>query len=223
MTLTRSATGYLVAAVATSLAAIALVPALGSPTNAPTDLSTTSSTQQHAQGDHRIVHHDSRHDVVEMDYPSETTKPAPHERASDITTTVVDHRHRRLVIHTELAGLRRSGYRMMVAEILTPHGRRFTLIVDYSAVPIDSRLRLERFASGRKVSCAGASWSLDGPAHRVDASLPASCLGDPSWVRVGVAVSAATHDLDTSWADDSRARGRIGDRHLRLGPRQHAG
>lgn len=202
------------------LLAAAVSQALVSPASATTP-SDMSSYQRHARADHRIVHHDARHDVVHFDVASGRSRPAPRNRATDITTTVVDHQVGRLVVVARARHLSRSGYRLMVAEILASDGSRFTLVVDYSTTPTNARVSLERFASSREVRCPGASWSINRPAHRVAASVPTSCLGNPRWVRVGIALIAAPHNLKTTWADDSRARGHIGDRHLRLGPRQH--
>lgn len=190
------------------LAGAVLTPALVSPANA-----------EPPRG-HRVVHHDARRDVVLFDVRSEKSKPAPHDRTTDIVTTVVDHRADRITLQSRMRQLSRSGYRLMIAEILASDGRRYELVVDYSATPIDSRVSLTQFASGAEVTCPGATWSVDRSARRIDAAIPRSCLGDPGWVRVGLAVVAAPHDLKTSRADDSRARGHIGDRHLVLGPRQ---
>ena len=109
----------------------------------------------------------------------------------------------------------------MIAEILASGGHRYDLQVDYSTTPIGPRLNLERFTSGKDVKCPGATWSIHRSANRITASIPTPCLGDPRWVRVGVGLVAAPHDLKTSRADDSRTRGRVGDQHLQLGPRQH--
>ena len=224
MTTTResSSTRFLITALASTsmLVATALSPALVSTASATT-LSTTPSNHSPARADHRIVHHDARHDVVHYDFESDTSRPAPSYRADrhhHDNRRPPDRQTRRTGASVAPS---RSGYRLMVAEILASDGRRFTLVVDYSTTPIDSRVSIERFASGREVKCSGASWSISGPAHRVGASIPTSCLGNPGWVRVGVALTAAPHNLKTSWADDSRTRGRIGDRHLKLGPRQH--
>jgi hypothetical protein len=220
---TRTTPGFLITAMtgAALLAATALAPVLATPANAAAPSSTRS--EHHARADHRVVHHDARRDVVRVDLASGTSRPAPRERDTDITRTVVDHRAHRLVVRAKPRHVSRSGYRFMVAEILAPDRRRFTLTVDYSTTPIDSRVSLERFASGRSVKCAQLSWSIRRQARLVVASVPTACLGDPRWVRVGVALTAATRNLKTAWADDSRARGRIGDRHLKLGPRQHKG
>lgn len=169
---------------------------------------------------HRVVHDDARHDVLHFDVRSEASRPAPRDRATDITRTVVDHRSRRLDVQVQTSRLSRSDYRLMVGEILTSVGERFTLVVDYSTTPIDARVSLQRFSSGREVLCPGATWSVTRRTDRIAASVPRSCLGDPRWVRVGLALSSAPRDLRSSRADDSRADGRIGDRHLRLGPRQ---
>ena len=192
-----SSTRFLITALAGTslLVATVLSPALVSPANAATTVSTQSSNQVPARADHRIVHHDARHDVVHVDFKSETHRPAPHDRATDITRTVVDHQAARLVVRARARHLSRSSYRLMVAEILASNRSRFTLVVDYSTTPIDSRVSLERFASGREVNCSGASWSINWPAHRVVASVPTTCLRDPAWVRVGVGLTAAPHNL----------------------------
>ena len=180
----------------------------------------TSPANARVPGDHRVVHHDARRDVLLFDIESEKSKPVPRDRTSDIVTTVVDHRTDRLDVQARVRQLSRSGYRLMIAEILASDGRRYELTVDYSTTPIDARVSLRRFASSRDVACPGATWSVDRSTDRIDASVPSSCLGDPGWVRVGLAVVAAPHDLKTSRADDSRDRGHVGDRHLVLGPRQ---
>lgn len=210
----QSRTRFLFVALASaSLAASAtLTPALTMSANAAAPSVT---------GDHRIVHHDARRDVLRFDVKSEASKPAPHNRATDITKTVVDHQAGRLVVRAKVRHLRRSGYRLMISEILTSDGRRYQLDVDYSKHPIDTRVSLRRFASGKDVKCPDATWSINRSADRVAAAIPNSCFGDPGWVRVGVALVAAPHNLKTSSVDDSRTRGRIDEQHLKLGPRQH--
>jgi hypothetical protein len=226
MTITRESTDSTTAFPIRALTATALVvatavgPTLVPPASA-TASSTASSDLRHARPNHRIVHHDARHDVLHFDFESDTARPAPRDRATDITTTVVDHRDGQLVVKAGARRLSRAGYRWMVAEILTSDRKRFTLAVDYSSAPIGPRVSLERFATAREVRCPGASWSINRTARRIAASIPTSCLGTPAWVRVGVGLTAAPHNLETAWADDSRVRGRIGDRHLELGPRQH--
>jgi len=192
-------------------AGIAAAPALMTSANAAASPSTPSS--------HRIVHLDARRDVLRFDYPSETSRPAPRDRATDIIKTVVDHRPHRLVVQSRVRQLSRSGYRLMVAEILTSEGKRYELVVDFSTKPIDSRISLRPSGSGQDVKCPGAAWSVNRSVNRVDASIPSSCLGDPGWVRVGLGVVASPRTLKTSWADDSRSRGQVGE-HLKLGPRQ---
>ena len=192
-------------------AAGALAPALVTPANA------AASPQP---GEHRVVHRDPRHDVLRFDIKTEASRPAPRDRGSDIVRTVVDHQAEQVVLQARVRQLSRSGYRLMIAEILASDGRRYQLTVDYAAKPIGARVSLARFASSAEVSCPGATWSIDRSADRIDASVPTSCLGDPKWIRVGIAVIAAPHDLKTSLGDDSRTQGRVADEHLRLGPRQ---
>ena len=209
----------MVATSALLAAGIAAAPALMTSANAAASPSTSSSHQRGAADGHRIVHLDARRDVLRFDYPSETSRPAPRDRATDIIKTVVDHRPHRLVVQSRVRQLSRSGYRLMVAEILTSEGKRYELVVDFSTKPIDSRISLRPSGSGQDVKCPGAAWSVNRSVNRVDASIPSSCLGDPGWVRVGLGVVASPRTLKTSWADDSRSRGQVGE-HLKLGPRQ---
>lgn len=171
---------------------------------------------------HRVVHHDARGDVIRFDVESETQRPAPRDRTSDVVRTVVDHRADDVVLQSRVRELSRSGYRLMIADLLTPQGRRYELVVDYSTRPIDRRVSLTRSGSGTEIACAGTTWSVDRATGSIEATVPRSCLGDPAWIRAGLAVVAAPRDLESSRADDSRARGRIGDERLRLGPRQPA-
>lgn len=201
------------------VAGLAAAPALMTSANAAASPTATSSPQRAAADGHRVVHRDARRDVLRFEFPSETSRPAPRDRGTDIVRTVVDHRPQRLVVQSRVRELSRSGYRLMVAEILTPQGKPFELVVDFSTKPIDARISLRRSGSGQDVKCPGATWSLDRSVNRVDASIPSSCLGDPGWVRVGLGVVTSPRTLERSWADDSRTRAQVGE-HLRLGPRQ---
>lgn len=199
-------------------AGAAAAPALMTSANAASPA--TTSHQRAVVDGHRVVHLDARRDVLLFDYESETSKPAPRNRATDIVKTVVDHRPGRLVVQTRVRELSRSDYHLMIAEILTPAGKRFELLVDFSTKPIGPRISLTPFNSVRDVRCPDATWSVNPSVDRIEASVPNSCLGDPGWVRVGLGVVASPRDLKTSWADDSRTTGRIAEEHLKLGPRQ---
>jgi hypothetical protein len=183
---------------------------------------TAATAANAAEGDeHRVVHRDARADVLRFpDEGSGTGKPAPGDRATDVVRTVVDHQADQLVVEARVRALSRSGYRLMIAEVLTSEGRRYQLIVDYSTTPISSRVSLTRYGSGAEVGCPGATWSVDRSSNRVEGSVPTSCLGGPDGVRVGVGVVSSPGSLATSSADDSRTTGRVGDDHLELGPVQ---
>ena len=170
--------------------------------------------------EHRVVHRDARADVLLFAEGAETSAPAPGDRATDVVKTVVDHQADQLVVDARVRQLSRSGFRLMIAEVLTTQGQRYQLIVDYSTTPISSRVSLTRYRSGAEVSCPGATWSVDRSSNRVEGSVPTSCLGAPEWVRVGVGVVSSPRNLTTSSADDSRTTGQVGDDHLELGPVQ---
>lgn len=214
-TLTRTALGVMASAAL-------LAGAVASPLAAHAQAAgaASSAIPPRADSGHRVVHRDARRDVVHFDTETQERRPAPRDRSTDIVRTVVDHRTARTVVQARTRQLERSAYRMMIVEILTSGDRRLELVVDYARTPIDARISLRRFATGRDVPCPGASWSLTWSTKQVGVSVPNSCLGDPRWIRVGVATIAAPFDLTTSRADDSRTRGRLPDRHLTLGPRQ---
>ena len=171
--------------------------------------------------EHRVVHRDTRADVLLFPEGSATGEPVPDDRATDVITTVVDHRADRLVVQARVRQLSRSGFRFLVAEVLTSEGKRYQLLVDYSTKPISRpRVSLARFASDAPVSCPGAAWSVDLSTNRVEGSVPTSCLGGPESVRVGVGVISSPRSLTSSSADDSHTDGRVGDHHLELGPVQ---
>ena len=198
----------------------ALTPALLTPAHAvPTTNSPTTALQRSEPLPHRVAHRDARRDVFVFDLPDDSSRPAPRNRTTDVRTTVVDHRADELLIRTRVRQLSRSGYRLMVSEILTSDGRRYELVVDYSLRPIGPRISLTRSGSAADVSCPDASWSFTGSVEQIEATVPTSCLRTPGWVRVGVGVVSSPRDLTRSWADDSRTRGRVGE-HLVLGPRQ---
>lgn len=205
------------------LTSAAVLPALVSTADSASASAASTGPSSHQRQDrsgHRIVHHDARHDVLRLTGASEKKTPAPRDRSTDITTTVVDHRVHRLLLRAHVRHLTRSGYRLMITEVLTSDGKRYDLVLDYSTTPIGPRVTFERFKSGQDVACSGVAWSVKRTSNRVAASVPTSCLGDPGWVRVGVGMIGARHDLKTSWVDDSRTRGHVSDQHLRLGPRQ---
>lgn len=223
MTLTHAPARLVLTALTSAALLAAPVAVLASAQAASASTSTSAvSTQQAQRPDtHRVVHRDARRDVQRFDTETEKSRPAPRDRATDITRTVVDHRADRLVMKVDVRHLDRSGYRLLIAEILTSDGRRFEFNADYSISPIGSRISLMRSKSYREVRCPGATWSVDPSANQVTASIPNSCLGDPRWVKVGVAAVGAPRNLTFSWGDDSRTRGDISDEHLALGPKQH--
>lgn len=221
--LTQAHTRVVVAALACSaVLAMSAPSASAAPGSAETEASPVRWSSHHRQDleAHRIVHHDARRDVLNFDAESEARSPAPHNRTSDIVTTVVDHQSNRLVVEARVRHLSRMGYHLMVSQIVTSDGRRYELEVEYSLKPIGSSFSLRR-SSGKDVSCPGGTWSINRSIDRISASVPNSCLGDPAWIRVGVALVEAPLDFKASWVDDSRRQGRIGERHPTLGPRQH--
>ncbi|WP_193609992.1 hypothetical protein [Nocardioides lijunqiniae] len=216
----RTPLAFAVLAGSAVLAVAALTPSVIASAASPTASSAEPAARAAAQGEHRVVHRDARRDAIRFDTETEKKRPAPRDRTADVTRTVVDHQADQLVVQTRVRQLGRSGYRLMIGEILTSDGRRLDLTVDYSKRPIGEAFSLTRSASGADVACPAATWSATRSTKQVTATIPRSCLGDPAWVRVGLGMVAAPRNLRTSVGDDSRLSGRIGDEHIKLGPRQ---
>lgn len=226
MTTTRTWTVRSSSATASLLTTALVGPLIGTllaaPTSAaaPARTASTLSPQLIRAAPHTVRHLDATRDVALFDPESrsDTPSPLPANRSTDIVSTVVQHRARRLAVRVELRNTARSGYRFVVAGLRTPADEHFDILLDYSRRPASGRVEVTG-SRGRPVSCPGRSWSLDPATAHVRVSVPRSCLGDPRWVRVGVGTTAVSRDFDSIRGDDSRRDGLARNR-LVLGPRQ---
>ncbi|HYU83746.1 MAG TPA: hypothetical protein VEK80_02985 [Kribbellaceae bacterium] len=132
-----------------------------------------------------VRHRDAAHDVVKFDGDRETTVPAVTE--GDVRRVTVAHTSGRLVVKLKYAELSRTNRWVAVAVVRTSAGKEFEVaLVATSRIGWKGKLTVSR-AGGSVVACPGADRRVDYAVNTVRFSVPRGCLGDPRWVKVGVA------------------------------------
>jgi len=150
--------------------------------------------------------------------------PTPDNLTADVVRTVVDHAERRLRVRVDLRELGRERQYFAVLSVRTPDGT-FEVETDHLGRRPDADLTRR----GRRVECPRLRTVTDRASSRATVTVPASCLGDPRWVRVGVGVAVLTTattpegvDEVVVLADDAQRVGDVRDR-IALGPKVHRG
>lgn len=140
---------------------------------------------------------------------------APTAKQPDIVRVVTSHTSTQVKAFVKYAELGPAGLRMHVLRVVTGSGRH----LHYSFVTEDGHAVLKELDrdSGAKVACSGLVAKVDNTLNTVLLSVPRSCLGNPSYVRVGFGGAVVT--AGTRWrADDAFVSGVTGDSDLKLGP-----
>jgi hypothetical protein len=150
--------------------------------------------------------------------------PTPDNLTVDVVRTVVDHDVRRLRVRVDLRELGRERQYFAVLSVRTPTG---TFQVETQ--DLGRRPKAELTRRGRSVECPRLRSVSDRTSSRATVTIPASCLGDPRWVRVGVGVAVLTTATNAEGveevvvlADDAHRAGDIRDR-IALGPKVRRG
>ena len=150
--------------------------------------------------------------------------PAPDNLTVDVVRTVVDHDARRLRVGVDLRELGRERQYFAVLRVRTPAGA-----FEVEAERLARRPESELTRHGRRVECPRLRTVSDRASSRVTVTVPASCLGDPRWVQVGVGVAVLTTattpegvDEVVVLADDAQRVGDVRDR-IALGPKVRRG
>lgn len=143
-------------------------------------------------------------------------KLAPTAKQPDIVRVVTSHTSTQVKAYAKYAELGPAGTRMHALRVVTGAGRH----LHFSLVTVDGRTvfkELDRDSDGAKVSCSGLVAKVDNTANTVLLSIPRSCIGNPSYVRVGFGGAIFN---DTSWrSDDAQVSGiSSSDSDLKLGP-----
>lgn len=160
-----------------------------------------------------VVTEDPAGDVVTADDDGdiEDAVLAPGYAGADIVRTVVALGESRFRLDVHFRALRRDPFHFTVARIRTPRGSYDLLVERLGGSPIAS---LDR--RGRTVECRGLRAKVDLRSDTVTATMPASCLEAPRWVRLGVGALAldadeASPELTAVYADDGHRAGGIRD------------
>jgi hypothetical protein len=169
----------------------------------------------HANG---YVSGDATDDVVSFPVsdggrPPET--PAAGRAQGDVIASSVAHRRRKVMMRLQYRELEPTG--AAGGHLFVIRTRSTVRLVTVFTGPgyWDGKVVVENGA-GRKVRCAVAR-QIDYVANTATVVMPRSCLGNPAWVRVGMA--GLTFDtLDSVFADDARAAGSVGKNPV-YGPR----
>jgi hypothetical protein len=165
----------------------------------------------------RHTHPDPAGDVVSTAGEAGTTTPQPTRTNGDIVSSTVIHKGRRVVLQLQYVDLAPSPETHAHAFVLrTPSMRREIDLVATDSV-WGGRVFMIK-PGGTKVRCHVRK-KLDYEANTATVAVPRSCLGNPRWVRVGMAnVTFTGFDAaDTQYIDDAQATG-IGTRPV-LGPK----
>ncbi|KRE93680.1 hypothetical protein ASG76_14715 [Nocardioides sp. Soil774] len=150
--------------------------------------------------------------------------PTPDNLTADVVRTVVDHAQRRLRVRVDLRELGRDKQHFAVLSVRTPTGT-----FEVEADDLGHRPKADMTRRGRSVECPRLRAVGDRASSRVTVTIPASCLGGPRWVRVGVGVAVLTTATNAEGveevavlADDAQRAGDVRDR-IALGPKVHRG
>ncbi|WP_134766852.1 hypothetical protein [Nocardioides sp. 1609] len=126
---------------------------------------------------------DAVRDVTRIDLDEEgdvTGTPARGESDTDIRSVRFDLGPRRLVI---VAKMRSIGPRVRVFGVVRTKGTTYELMVTAGG-----RLRIDDRSEGRQ-TCEGAVARTTPATRAYRVAVPTSCLGDPRWARLGLAVA----------------------------------
>ena len=184
-------------------------------------------TAVHAE---QVVTEDAVADVVTVGPTEEgeadlaNVVPTPENLTADVVRTVVDHRASRLRVRIDLRELGRARQYFAVLRVRTPAGT-FEVETDN----LGRRPQVDMTRRGRSVECPRLRAVGDRAAARATVTIPASCLGDPRWVQVGVGVVELTTRTTPEGveevvvlADDAHRAGEVRDR-IALGPKVRRG
>lgn len=130
--------------------------------------------------------HDAKRDVYRPDRAQQHLVRGERPNG-DITSVRTDHRARTVKVVVHLRKLR-PGLNMVGIELITSAKHHPAFMI--TGVAADRAFTGAVLTKGaeREVECAGLRVRIDTAHATIRASVPRSCLGNPSWVRTGVMV-----------------------------------
>jgi hypothetical protein len=163
-------------------------------------------------------------DMVQVD-DAGTATPAPGESDSDITGTSAKLGYHWLRVRTTFADLSVSDSDSVNPQwrVATPDGHKYVVNAFVSSVEPAGEWQIGHEA-GNGVRCPRMTHSVNFTAHTMTAWIPAKCLGNPRYVKVG-ATGTTLHfeqdgTLSGNYQDDALQAGAVA-AHAVLGPRVH--
>jgi hypothetical protein len=142
---------------------------------------------------------------------AETFAPAPDNTAFDVTRTVAAYGRTRLQVGVHFTDLLAPSYAAVLVRIHTSGRSYDALLVRRPGSRAEATLQRRN----REIDCGGIRTSFDGEGDLVSLSVPASCVGSPRWVQLGVAAigpgeapaddQAQTYFFDDAYRDSVRA------------------
>ena len=177
----------------------------------------------------KVVTEDAVGDVLQADLASELDEPvwvpAPDEVSTDIVRTVAAYGDTRLTVTVHFRDLLNTRYQETYLKILTPNGSYILGAAREPGTKVDVAIMRGRVG---ELECRGLRAKFDGGADTISVSVPASCLDEARWVRLGV--GATGFDIPEGempetvpfFGDDGH-RNAIGDTSIGKGPRIRRG
>lgn len=168
-----------------------------------------AATPAHAASE---TYRDAVKDVTVSNDHSE--KVDPNATDPDIIRTRNTHGTRMVTTKVTLRDLGYGGHQVAM-QVNTPHGS-YTVRGTKGGVFKDEVVVVP--PPSRTVPCSGGSFRVDRKRATMTLRVPRRCVGNPRWVRIGVATMALSRG-GVAWVDDSRGKGLLLHDQLRLGPR----
>jgi hypothetical protein len=153
-------------------------------------------------------HSDAANDVVAFAPGATTPTPQPDRANGDVIASTVKHKRTKIIAQMAYRDL--ANVDGVNGHVFLIKSNKLTRVVTVVSLPnVPSRVVVTK-PSGKKVSCKAKRY-LDYSLKTVTVKVPRSCLGNPRWVKVGMASVFMTGltSSDTQYVDDALTSGGV--------------
>jgi hypothetical protein len=162
-----------------------------------------------------FTHSDPTRDVQSFDDTSAATDQ-PTNKTADVTHLTIRHTSKHMAVTVKLRDLAKTWFAISDVETADTS---FTLFGTGAGSSTDFSLAK---ASGKPITCDAITSSRDKTKRTITFAVPTSCLGNPTWVKVGVGVVVV--GSSSMYADDAlRVGGGADESDLTLSRKIHRG
>jgi hypothetical protein len=170
----------------------------------------------------KLVKRDARGDVLLLD-DTQTLTPQPAVKGIDVVKSVVKHTRKKVAVKVKMRDLGRLGateFAELSAVMETDRKPHSAFVFKGGSGPTGFEL-----VRGKKtIKCRGAKKKFSAAKDVVRMSLPRSCVGNPRWIRVTVAVFATNTDFPNEiLVEDGLRQGINRKGTLRISPKLRRG